>query len=121
MAALLPALRKVLKTHADPARAAQMQAYMKSAMPYHGVAMPILRGLTREHFKSVAWIDAAAWERDVRALWDGAAFREERYAAITLCWHRAARAFQSPEVMPLYEHMIVTGAWWDLVDELATH
>ncbi len=23
--------------------------------------------------------------------------------------------------MPLFRHLVVTGAWWDLVDEVATH
>ena len=49
-------------------------------------------------------------------------FREERYA-----WPsrsralRAARAFQTPDAMPLYEKMITEGAWWDYVDAIATH
>ena len=34
---LLLKLRKAFKQAADPARATSMQAYMKSAMPYHGV------------------------------------------------------------------------------------
>ena len=46
-------------------------------------------------------------------------FREERYAAIDLTGHRLYRAYQRPDTLPLYEDLIVTGAWWDYVDEIA--
>ena len=118
---LLASLRKTLVAAADPGRAPAMQAYMKSAMPYHGVAMPKVRAICKDSFASLEFTSAAAWERAVRAIWDGAKFREERYAAIALTGVRAARAFQTPDAMPLYEHMIVTGAWWDVVDEIATN
>ena len=35
--------------------------------------------------------------------------------------HRAARDWQDPGSLPLYRHLVVTGAWWDLVDETAAH
>jgi 3-methyladenine DNA glycosylase AlkD len=54
-------------------------------------------------------------------MWHGARFREERYAAIELTGHRSARAHQTLEALPLYEELIVTGAWWDLVDGIASH
>jgi len=64
--------------------------------------------------------DRRDWEQTVRTLWDEAAYREERYAAIALTGHRFYRDYQDPVLIPLYEHMIVTGAWWDHVDELAS-
>jgi len=57
----------------------------------------------------------------VLQLWRGATHREERYAAIVLSGDKRAAAFQTPAVMPLYEEIIVTGAWWDYVDEVASH
>ena len=65
--------------------------------------------------------DRGTWEATVRALWDGACYREERYAAIDLCGHRSARAWQDLVALPLYEHLIVDGAWWDHVDSVAIH
>ncbi len=53
-------------------------------------------------------------------LWRGARFREERYAALILAGDRRARAFQTPELLPVYEELVVTGAWWDYVDEIAS-
>jgi 3-methyladenine DNA glycosylase AlkD len=55
----------------------------------------------------------------VGELWHGAAFREERYAAIDLTGHRLYRAYQRPDALALYDELIVTGAWWDYVDEIA--
>ncbi|HEY2272908.1 MAG TPA: DNA alkylation repair protein [Jatrophihabitantaceae bacterium] len=55
----------------------------------------------------------------MRALWDDAQYREERYAATALCDTRPARALRDPSLLPLYRHLVVTGAWWDHVDEVA--
>jgi len=39
--------------------------------------------------------------------------------AVALTGDRRARAFQTMDALPMYEEMIVTGAWWDYVDVLA--
>lgn len=44
-----------------------------------------------------------------------------RYAATTLARHRHYREHQQPHTIELYRHFVVTGAWWDHVDEVATH
>jgi 3-methyladenine DNA glycosylase AlkD len=93
---------------------------MKSAMPFHGVDTETLRAICRRVFAEHPVAGAAAWRRDVLTLWRGARFREERYAAIGLTGDRRARPFQTMESLPMYEEMIVTGAWWDFVDTLAT-
>ncbi len=110
-----------LRAIADPARAPKMQAYMKSAMPYLGVPNGPRAALCKALFADLEWPDNAAWQADVLAIWRGAQFREERYCAVTLSGVRAARAFQTMDALPMYEEMIVTGAWWDYVDELATN
>jgi 3-methyladenine DNA glycosylase AlkD len=56
----------------------------------------------------------------VRDLWDTAEFREERYAALAVASHRSYRSYQDPATLPLYRHLVVSGAWWDLVDPVAT-
>lgn len=96
-----------------------MQAYMRSTMPFHGVAAPGVATICRALFDGWEYSTAADWATGVRALWYGARFREERYAAITLSGRRSAARFQRPTSLRLYEEMIVTGAWWDFVDELA--
>ena len=89
-------------------------------MPFHGVDVTALRAICKRAFAAHPLEDAAAWRNDVLAIWRGARFREERYAAIELTGDRRARPFQTMAALPMYEEMIVTGAWWDLVDALAS-
>lgn len=91
---------------------------MKSAMPFHGVTAPELRRIVAPPLRQHAPHDRPVWEATVRELWDGATHREQRYAA--LAEHRSARTWQDPSVLTLYRHLVVTGAWWDLVDQIAT-
>jgi 3-methyladenine DNA glycosylase AlkD len=119
MTELAESLRERLRAAAEPARAPAMQAYMKSAMPYLGVSAVPLRQVCKEAFVGLSWPDSASWEAEVLAIWRSAAFREERYAAIELTGVKAARAFQRIDALPMYEEMIVTGAWWDYVDNIA--
>ena len=97
-----------------------MQAYMKSEMPYLGVTVPLMRRTCKTLFAELTFANRQDWRRQVLQLWRGARFREERYAAITLSGIKSAAAFQIPREMPLYEEIIVTGAWWDFVDEVAS-
>jgi len=120
-AALLSRLRRALREVADPRKAPVMQAYMKSAMPYHGVPTPALRRVCKTMFTGVVPQTAAAWRSLVLGLWRKARYREERYAALYLAGHPSARAFQTPSSLKLYEELIVTGAWWDYVDDIASH
>jgi 3-methyladenine DNA glycosylase AlkD len=114
-------IRADLAAAGDPDRAVGQQAYMRSEMPFHGVAAPELRAVLRPHLAAYAPADRAAWEHDVRELWDGATHREERYAAIALARHRLARSWQDVASLDLDRHLVVTGAWWDLVDPVASH
>ena len=98
-----------------------MQAYMKSTMAYHGVPLPLLRRICKEQFARLEFENAADWQSQVLDLWRNAGFREERYAAIQLSAHEQARPYQTPAALKLYEELIVTGAWWDYVDEIASH
>src|SRR5579862_5604085 len=106
--ALLLRTRRELIRNADPRRAAGQQAYMKSVMPYHGVATPQLRAACKKIFASIELPSHSAWRDEVLALWRGANFREERYVAIGLTGHKLAGPFQTPTAMTLYEEMIVT-------------
>ena len=117
--ALVAAVRRELKAAADPSRAPAMQAYMKSAMPYHGVAMPGQQVIWKKLFRSRVIPDACSWRETTLAIWRGATFREERYGAIALTGEKAYVPWQTLDALPMYEEMIVTGAWWDYVDHIA--
>jgi 3-methyladenine DNA glycosylase AlkD len=118
---MLPRLRKALRAAADPLKAPVMQAYMKSDMPYHGVPSPLLRKIYRSTFASLQFASALEWQNLVLDLWRRAKFREERYAAMFVAGDPRARPYQTPAAMQLYEELIVTGAWWDYVDDIASH
>jgi 3-methyladenine DNA glycosylase AlkD len=117
---LIREVRSALKKAANPEKAPQMQAYMKSAMPFRGVSGPIQKSLWRQIFPAHP-LTAAAWRDVALTLWREASFREERYAAIALTDLPVYRSFRDRSALPMLEEMIVTGAWWDLVDPLATH
>lgn len=119
--ALLAALRNGLALEADLQRAAAMRSYMKSAMPFLGVPAPVMRRACRAAFAAHPLRDAACWEATIRTLWRAARYREERYAAIELAGYQRYQAYQTLNALQLYDEMIVTGAWWDLVDVLAIH
>jgi 3-methyladenine DNA glycosylase AlkD len=116
---LLAAVRAALVMAAEPERASAMQSYMKSAMPFLGVPKPARERALRPVLAARVLPDASVWSATVLALWRGAQFREERYAAIDLTGHRAYLAHQRAETLGLYDEMITTGAWWDYVDEVA--
>lgn len=120
---LVEAIRAALASSGDPERARAQQAYMKSAMPFRGITSLELKALLRPVLADPALRvdDRAAWEAAVRELWDGATHREDRYAATALTGHRAYRAWQDADALPLYRHLVTTGAWWDLVDEVAAN
>ena len=117
---LIVALRAAFAAHADAAQAAPMQAYMKSALPFSGIAAPLRRRLTAEAVKRHPAQDTAALVRTMRALWRSARFREERYAAVELPrLERVHPKFVNLDLLPVVQEMITTGAWWDLVDDIS--
>ena len=81
---LVETVRGALAAAGDPERAAQQRQYMKSSLPFHGVAMGDVRRIVRRCVTVRQPADRASWETSVRALWDNAQHREERYAALTL-------------------------------------
>ena len=118
---LLLKLRKALQEEGDPIKAPVMQAYMKSAMPYHGVPTPLLRQVCKATFADVRFETASQWRAQVLDLWRDARFREERHAALYLAGDKRGKPFQTLSAMKMYDELIVTGAWWDYVDEIASH
>jgi 3-methyladenine DNA glycosylase AlkD len=112
---LVTTIRRALAEAADPLSAGPMQAYMKSEMPYRGIPSPQLKALLRPLLEHRP-LDDKTWHDTVLALWDTAAFREERYAALAIARHRLHREHRQAHTIGLYEHLVRTGAWWDLVD-----
>lgn len=108
-----------LREAADPVRAPQQQAYMKSDMPFLGVSVPQCRRIAGAVFKTHPLSDACTWEAAILELWRKATHREERYAAVELLLFGRYSRWLEPARVPLIEELVVTGAWWDYVDAIA--
>jgi len=119
VARLLDALRASFAEHADAARAPAMQAYMKSAMPYRGIATPLRRELTAAAVRAHPLPDVGSLADAMRTLWRGAQYREERYAALELARTGAHARLFDLSLLPVFEEMIVSGAWWDYCDDIS--
>jgi 3-methyladenine DNA glycosylase AlkD len=115
---LVRAARTGLARIATPAKAEDMRRYMKSALPFRGVAKPERARLARTLFADHPMPDRETWIATVLELWREAEFREERYLALDLTG--AYRQWQDADLVPLYDELVVTGAWWDFVDEIAS-
>ncbi len=120
---LVSEVRAALVARADAERALGQQRYMKSSMPYFGLTSPQLKTALGPLLRDpgLAMESREPWEATIRALWDGATHREHWYAAIALARHRPYRAWVDSDAMPLWESLIRAGAWWDVVDDIATH
>ncbi len=118
---LISSLKAALQSQADPVAAQKMQSYMKSATPFYGVKMPLIRSTCKEIFAQYPLKNSEDWRDTVLLLWRKAMYREERHCGILLCEAKQYLEFQTLDTLPMYEEMIITGAWWDYVDVIASH
>jgi 3-methyladenine DNA glycosylase AlkD len=117
VAAACQLVSAALNSVSDPEKAPRMQAYMRTDMPFYGVQKagrtPILRDLVKRYQPQ----DAGEYRKLVVGLWN-LEHREEKYIALGAARH--FKAFVRPDQIDLYRKLIAEGAWWDLVDEVAT-
>ena len=111
---LIAAIRTMLMERADPARAAGSQAYMKSSILSLGVRVPEVRRCVVAAAADFPMESPEQLRATVLVLWREAQWREEQYAAIDLTGLRLVA--KDPLMLPVYEEIIRTGAWWDFVD-----
>jgi 3-methyladenine DNA glycosylase AlkD len=116
---LVVEVRAALEKAADSVKAPRMQAYMKSTMPYRGVSGPEQKAIWRQIFPAHSLSSRDEWQRVALTLWRDAAFREERYAAVALTGLRSFASYRTMASVPMFEEMIVSGAWWDFADVIA--
>jgi len=116
--ALTDLVARRLGAAADPARAAQMAAYMKTDMPFYGAQAPARAPILREAIRDFPPQRRADYRAAVLALWSRP-HREEWYVGIG--YAIAFPQYVTLSSFPLYRKMIVEGAWWDLVDAIAVH
>ena len=110
-------LQRRLAEEANPDYATAMAAYMKTDQPFYGLKSPVRRTVTREILGAFHVESGDEYESVITAIWE-LPHREEQYVAIDLAimWSR----FITLDRLPLYRRMIIEGAWWDLVDTIAS-
>lgn len=111
-------VQSALGQRANPQKAEDLQAYMKTGMPFYGVQKPARTEILGHLKKEFAPGDRDEYEALVTALWE-LPHREEKYLAQGVAV--TFKKFIVPDSLPLYRRFIVEGAWWDFVDETATH
>lgn len=111
-------VQRELAARANPAKAPDMAAYMKTDMPFYGVQKPGRAPILRHVVSEYPPADREEYEHQVMSLWE-LPHREEKYMAQGVAL--AHKRFITPDSISLFRRMIVEGAWWDLVDEVATH
>lgn len=114
MTSIVSVLTEALLPHVEPGRAVAQQAYMKTTQPFLGVRAPQVRKVTKELAAELELNTAESRLHAATELFSGATHREHWYAAGELCNHRLVKG--RLEFFPLYERMILEGAWWDIVD-----
>jgi 3-methyladenine DNA glycosylase AlkD len=117
--AFIARMRTALAAQADTARAGPMQAYMKSAQPFLGIAAPQRRHTAAAVIRAQPLADAPTLADTMRALWQAAQFREERYVALELACVPPHTRLLSLALLPVLEMMVVNGAWWDHCDGIS--
>ena len=116
--ALVAFVAQGLSEGADPVKAAQMAAYMKTDVPFYGAQKATRRPVHREAVRRFPPADRSEYRQAVLALWSRP-HREERYVAID--YAGSFPRYITLSSIPLYRKMIVEGAWWDSVDSIAIH
>jgi 3-methyladenine DNA glycosylase AlkD len=117
-AAAVSYVQSALAEQADSDKAEGMAVYMKTDMPFYGVQKPARIRVLRHIKREFAPANREEYEELATALWE-LPHREEKYVA-----QGVATIFSQhivPESLPLYERFIDEGAWWDFVDDTATH
>ncbi len=111
---LVDSIRSSLRSSGDAERAVGARKYMKSEMPSLGVRVPEVRSIVKAAAREFPVSSPDELRDAVLQLWRDAEAREERYAAIDLTGLRMVK--EDLDMLPVYEEIIRTGAWWDLVD-----
>lgn len=116
MHAMVTELQALFESHADPALAEPMSAYMRNQFPYLGIKSPSMAALQKQFYSQHALPAIGELEGILRDLW-ALPEREYQYAATSLL-SRFDRTLP-PEFIDTLEYLLVNKSWWDTVDTLA--
>lgn len=116
MSALVNTIQAALAERADPQRAPDMQRYMKTDMPFYGVAAADRVAIVKSALKQHPPANQDSYQADIRKLWQGNR-REDLYAALEVA--EQSRKFRKLEAFQLFEELMFACDWWDTLDWVA--
>lgn len=105
-----------LQDNANPEKAPQMQAYMKTSQPFYGVASPDRKKLFRLAKKQFVIDSQQHYEYTVLTLWNST-HRETQYQALEVA--EAYKKYRTVKSFGLYEQLLLTAQNWDTIDWIA--
>ncbi|MEV0731514.1 DNA alkylation repair protein [Polymorphospora sp. NPDC050346] len=115
---VLARLTTVYAAAADPARGAQMAAYMRDRFPFLGIQAPARAVLGRQVLAGLGRPD----EADLRAVAVGCwTLPEREYQYFACDWLRRHARVCSAGFLSTARELITTRSWWDTIDPLAVH
>ncbi len=116
MSDYVDALKELYQSHADPAAAVRMKAYMRNQFEYLGIKTPERRAIQREFFSKYGTPVIDDLDEKLFELW-GFPEREFQYTAIGLLGKFEKKL--PPDFIDTLETLLMTKSWWDTVDSLA--
>ena len=117
-AEVVDGLDRVLRRAADPDRAVNEKAYLKSPIDHYGVRVPAIRAAVKNLIRTQGGLTHRKALAVVRRLW-ASPVHEQRMAAVLLL--EAHVDLLQPADLPLIENMIRGSFTWAYVDSLAAN
>ena len=105
-----------LEQAADPNKAPDMQAYMKTDQLFYGIQAASRRKSFKTVAKAYKQITRDEYEQIIFELWQGRT-REEMYQALEVATHY--KKFRNLQAWPIYEQLVNTATNWDTLDWIA--
>lgn len=109
-------LRNHLELHKNPSNATAMEDYMKNHFRFFGIKTPERRALMRTFYTQYGHPKQEQVPAIVKELW-AMPEREIHQVAQEIAGKYMKKA--KPEIISLYEFMILNNSWWDTVDYIA--
>jgi 3-methyladenine DNA glycosylase AlkD len=109
-------LKEQLKTAADPEKAKEMQAYMRTDQPFYGVQSQARREILKKASAQFRINSREEWESVILELWSGKT-REEMYLALGIA--ERFKTYRTQEAWSLFEKLVHSATNWDTLDSIA--
>ncbi len=105
-----------MRRAANPARARQMAAYLKTDDPFYGISSPDCHRLFRAALAEFPIESREDWEGAIRALWQSDR-REDKHQALRVA---EIKTYRTPGAFPVFARLVHEASWWDTLDWIAS-